>query len=49
MAEWNEFENGKIDGIYISAELTANGQSDQKRNFCGSIPKSTVVGFRISQ
>jgi hypothetical protein len=26
-----------------------NGQSDQKRNFWGSVWKSAVVGFRISQ
>ena len=26
-----------------------NGQSDRKRNFWDSVPKSAVVGFRISQ
>ena len=26
-----------------------NGQSNRKRNFWGSVPKSAAVGFRISQ
>ncbi|CAB1084250.1 hypothetical protein D1AOALGA4SA_11777 [Olavius algarvensis Delta 1 endosymbiont] len=28
--------------------LAARGQSDQKRNIWDSVPKSAVVGFRIS-